>query len=243
MINKKTIIFYCALSILVSNANANNNFAQEEKEFLQAFGEEQVPDPYENFNRKVFAFNVAFDKAFIIPVTTVYSKVIPSWGRDRISNFVSNLQEPVSILSAILQMDKDKFANSCGRFLVNSTVGLGGLMDIASLRGLKPQYQGMEQVLAKYGGKRGDYFVFPLLGGASARHTTGILLDSLLNPLNYAVDSDVLAPITGVNYISKRSDYLDVTNYVYDEAADPYIKMRSLYWQNRYGLDQETKTK
>jgi phospholipid-binding lipoprotein MlaA len=238
MINKKTIMLCCALVSIASNVSANNDFAQEEKEFLQAFGEEQIPDPYEKFNRKVFAFNMAFDKVFIIPVTTVYSKIIPSWGRDRISNFVSNLQEPVSILSAILQMDRDKFANSCGRFLVNSTLGLGGFIDIASLRGLKPQYQGMEQVLAKYGGQRGDYFVFPLLGGASARHTTGILLDSLLNPLNYTVDSDVLAPIAGVTYVSKRSDYLDVTNHVYNEAADPYVKMRSLYWQNRYRLDK-----
>lgn len=212
----------------------------QEQDFLKAFGEtEEIPDPYEKFNRKIFAINMVFDKAFIIPVTTIYSTIVPQWGRDRVHNFFNNLQEPVLMASAVLQLDSKKFANSCGRFLVNSILGIGGLVDIAALHGMQQDRWGMEATLAKYGGRRGVYIMLPLLGPASTRQTAAIFLNTVANPVGYIVNKKAVGPLAIGNYVNRRESFLNISNHIYNESVDPYTKMRSLYWQSHYAAKAE----
>lgn len=244
---KKFLVMGVAVALLasapaegaVAGKQDDDMYTQEQK-FLQDFGGmEEVPDPYEKFNRKVFAFNSVFDKAFIIPITSIYATIMPQWGRDRVHNFFSNLQEPVFMASAVLQLDSKKFANSCGRFLINSILGIGGLMDVASLNGMQQDKWGMEAALSKYGGRRGVYVVLPLLGPASTRHVTGIFLDVMSNPVGYIVNKKAVGPLAIGNYTNRREMLLDISKHVYNESIDPYTKMRSLYWQSHYAESKE----
>lgn len=215
--------------------NSVDNLDMQEQQFLQDFGgAEKIPDPYEPFNRKIFAINSVFDKAFIIPITSIYATIVPQWGRDRVHNFFSNLQEPALMASAVLQLDSKKFANSCGRFLVNSILGIGGLMDIAALNGMQQDSWGMEAALAKYGGRRGVYIVLPLLGPTSTRHATGAFLDAMSNPIGYIANKKAVGSLAIGNYTNRREMLLDISKHVYNESMDPYTKMRSLYWQSHY---------
>lgn len=142
-------------------------------------------DPYEAFNRKVFAFNEALDKNVALPAAKVYSDVLPQPAQDGVHNALTNLSEPVTLANDILQGEALMAVQTIGRIAVNSTIGLGGLVDVASPMGIPAHTKDFGETLASYGVGEGPYLVLPLFGPSNPRDATGHIVDIAFDPLTY----------------------------------------------------------
>ncbi len=197
------------------------------------------PDPMERFNRGVWAFNEGVDKVAIKPVTQVYRKVTPVPARRGISRIFSNLGEPFNFVNNLLQGKPDRAFNSLGRFLVNSTIGVGGLADHATDLGLKPTPEDFGQTLAKGGVRNSPYLVLPLLGPSTVRDGIGTAVQFALDPTQTGlkeagVGSTARAAITGTRVIDTRSQLIDSgVDSILKSSADRYATARSAYFQRR----------
>jgi phospholipid-binding lipoprotein MlaA len=189
-------------------------------------------DPAENVNRKIYDFNQDVDKVAIKPAAKVYKTLVPEWGRARIGNFLSNLGEPVTFVNSVLQGNVNNSFTSFWRFVINSTLGVGGLFDQASLTGLQHQREDFDQTLGFYGVESGPYVVLPILGSTTVRGIFGLGVDSMTNPFNYAEDGLVVARY-GTETVHQRSDVLDLTDEIEQTSFDPYSTIRSAYLQHR----------
>ena len=138
-----------------------------------------VYDPIEGFNRGVYKFNAKFDEYVFLPVVEGYEAVMPDFFEDRLSNFFSNIEDIRNLLNSILQLKGETTLRTLGRFLVNSTFGLGGFFDHATPLGLPQQTEDFGQTLGHYGLNPGAYIVLPIFGPSSMRDTTGLLADSV----------------------------------------------------------------
>ena len=145
-------------------------------------------DPYENVNRKVFAFNEFMDKWLLKPVAKGYRFITPSFVDTGVSNFFDNLGEVRNLVNGGLQGDGNHALTSTGRLLVNSTVGLGGLFDVASEWGLEERKEDFGQTLAVWGVGDGPYIVLPFLGGGNLRDSFSRIPDVYLSPVTYVDD-------------------------------------------------------
>lgn len=193
-----------------------------------------IKDPLEPLNRGVFTFNKGVDSVLIKPVVTIYHKVTPSWGRDRVSNFVQNLKEPVNIINAILQADPDLLAKSAGRFLTNSIIGLGGLFDVAGTQEeLQIENTDFGLTLKKYGFEVGPYLVLPIIGPSSFRDAPCLVANYYADPFNYMVGSNTKIARKGVELIEKRDSLTEVYDNIEQTSIDEYASFRSIYMQKR----------
>lgn len=197
-------------------------------------------DPNEAFNRGMWSFNQAADKAVVKPVTTVYRTVAPVPARRGITAVLRNLSEPFSAVNALLQGKPDRAFNSMGRFLINTTIGVGGLADHATDLGLPPTREDFGQTLHHWGARNSPYLVLPLLGPSTIRDGVGTLVQFVADPAQI-ITRDVLgmtaterAALTGVRIIDARSQAVD-SGYdsVLETSADPYAAARSTYFQRR----------
>jgi len=208
-------------------------------------------DPYEGFNRAMFGANRAVDKAVVRPGTVVYRTVTPVPARRGLSRILENLTEPWSAINALLQGKPKRAINSLGRFVINTTIGVGGLADHATGLGLKPTREDFGQTLATWGVKDGGYLVLPLFGPSTVRDGVGIGVGMVADPQNIAI-SEVAKPklaesaaIAVARAISARSDFVDSGGEeVLNTSADPYATARSAYFQRRAVViaDQENAT-
>ena len=216
----RTIFF---LSLLVAALPLH---AEEEGEY----------DPIETVNRGTFFFNKYLDKGVIRPLAWGYRKIVPDYGRDRVGDFFANLAEPVNFLNALLQGDGTQAANTLGRFVVNTTIGVVGLWDQAQKMDLPYRQEDFGQTLGYYGVKPGFYLVLPVLGPSSGRDAVGKVADWFTSPVTY-IDNDAitygLAAGQGIHY---RSTILDITDQIDASAIDPYATYRSAYFQRRVDL-------
>jgi phospholipid-binding lipoprotein MlaA len=195
-----------------------------------------IYDPNEDRNRKVHAFNVSLDKKFVRPIATEYSSALPDVIEDSISNFASNLGQPSILVNSVLQGDLQGVSLSATRFLTNSILGVGGLFNTAEKLGLKEHDTDFGETLYKWGAEEGEYVELPLLGPATVRSTTGIIVDLLINPLSYAVSSPetyygTLASTSAG--LSARGRYTSTIDSILYESADSYAQARLIYLQNR----------
>ena len=195
-----------------------------------------IYDPNEDRNRKVHAFNVSLDKKFVRPIATEYSSALPDVIEDSISNFASNLGQPSILVNSVLQGDLQGVSLSATRFLTNSILGVGGLFNTAEKLGLKEHDTDFGETLYKWGAEEGEYVELPLLGPATIRSTTGIIVDLLINPLSYAVSSPetyygTLASTSAG--LSARGRYTSSIDSILYESADSYAQARLIYLQNR----------
>jgi phospholipid-binding lipoprotein MlaA len=195
-------------------------------------------DPLEPLNRKVFAFNQGVDKAILKPVAKGYVRVIPASGRDGIRNFIKNLNEPVVFANNILQGQFKRALMTTERFVVNSTVGVVGVMDFAGRHGRPRQIGDFGQTLYVWKIHAGPYLVVPVFGPTTPRDGIGSGVDILLDPFfllirhaKYRGTAAILK--TALGGIDTRARNLDVLDEVQHESVDFYAAMRSLYRQNR----------
>jgi phospholipid-binding lipoprotein MlaA len=138
-------------------------------------------DPWEPMNRRIYNFNAIFDNYVFLPVVQAYEFVLPSFAQTGITNFFNNLTEVTNLMNSLLQFKFVKAVNTIGRIVINTTVGLGGLIDVAKLNdGIEREDEDFGQTLGFYGLGPGPYLVLPILGPSNVRDTAGLAVDSLV---------------------------------------------------------------
>ncbi len=193
-----------------------------------------VYDPYEKLNRKIFAFNSALDHVILRPIAVSYQKITNDYIKARVGSFIENVNVPLTMVNYGLQANMDKGMRSFWRFIINTTFGIGGLFDIASKVGLNPPSQTFGNSLAHFGVAPGPYVVVPFFGGSNFRDVTDSLFtNNALNPIKYPMHKDFLLILAGTKIVHERYMLLPFTDYVTKNSTDPYIAVRSAIHQNR----------
>lgn len=189
-------------------------------------------DPWERFNRKVYAFNQGADRYVIRPVARGYVKVTSPEVRTVVSNFFGNLKLPLSAVHALLQGKPGAAGHNVGRFAINSTVGLLGLFDPASKFGVNGQQEDLGQTLAVWGLDSGPYLVLPLIGPSTVRDGIGGAIDGYADPVQYYAREEGNYWPLALEIINLRAQFFQTERYV-EEAYDPYVFVRDAYRQRR----------
>ena len=237
--NKKIIILFFILFNFISYnliASQADQVSTDSDDFETTTLEDEIYDPFEPVNRAIFSFNNAADRVVLEPIAKGYKK-LPSPIQSGINNFLSNLRAPLVVVNQILQGQGENAVQSSGRFIVNSTVGVLGLFDVAEKMGLEEKKEDYGQTLATWGVGDGFYIVLPLFGPSNLRDTSGMVLTMLTDPINaYAVSEGEawLVPMrTATNAVDQRSQIIDEVNALRDNSIDYYAAVRSSYYQNR----------
>lgn len=194
-------------------------------------------DPLEPVNRQVYRFNITADKYLLRPVAVGYTKVVPSPLRRGVDNFFDNLYYPRVIVNDLLQGKLVQSGRDTGRLLLNTTVGLAGLVDVATPLGLTENDEDFGQTLGKWGVGEGWYLMIPLLGPSTNRDLVGTIADNWTDPLQYvdSVGAEDRIALNAAQIIDARSRYLDL-DAILEEQIDPYVFVRTTYLQRRKGL-------
>lgn len=193
-------------------------------------------DPFEPFNRGVYQFNDAVDKAIVKPAAKGYNAVVPAPGKMMISNFFSNLDDVIVAINDLLQFKVVRAISDSGRIVVNTTVGLFGLADVASHVGLEKHNEDFGQTLGYWGVGSGPYLMIPFFGPSSIRDGTGLYADSRAGVLRRVDPVDARNELYGTNLLSKRASLLDQEKVIEEAAIDRYSFIRDGYLQRRRSL-------
>ena len=207
----------------------------EDPEALEAYRE--ANDPIEPFNRWIFSLNQLLDKLILRPVTLVY-RFIPETPRQGVTNFLRNIDSPVIFANDIFQGKFRRAGTTAGRFVTNSTVGIGGLFDVASSFGLERHSEDFGQTLGYWGVSSGPYLVLPLIGPAPPRDALGRVVDYFLDPITYIGDNSERwewVPPTrfALEAIDFRARNFDQIDEIERTSIDLYATVRSAYRQSR----------
>jgi phospholipid-binding lipoprotein MlaA len=197
-------------------------------------------DPWESWNRGVYKVNDKLDRAIAKPVAKTYVRVVPHPIRTGVSNFFENLRTPTVMINDALQFKFGAAANDLGRFLLNSTLGIGGVLDPASSAGLNKNNEDFGQTLGHWGVHPGPFVELPILGPSDVRDAPAKLVDAYTNPAQYISNLAVRYGLYGVNLIDTRASLLsleDTLQHVYD----PYAFIRDAYLQRRAYLVSDGK--
>lgn len=191
-------------------------------------------DPLESINRPIYSFNMTADRYVLRPVAKGYVSVVPSPVRTGISNFFDNLFYPTVIVNDLLQGKFVQATRDTGRFVLNSTYGLAGFLDPATLVGLEENDEDLGQTLGRWGVGDGWYLMLPFLGPTTNRDLVGRVGDNWTDPLQYAdsVSDWERIGLVGVNIVDVRSRLLDFDD-VLEQQFDPYVFVRTAYLQRR----------
>ncbi len=188
-------------------------------------------DPWEGFNRSIFAFNDTADRWIVKPVAIGYTKITPDPVERSISNVFSNIFEVRNVFNDILQWKWGQAGNDFGRLLVNTTIGIGGIFDVAKHMSLpKSEGEDFGQTLATWGVGQGPYLVLPFLGPSTVRDTAGLPADWWVGPSTYIDHVPTRNTVIGMNFIVDRAELLDVEELV---SGDKYLFFREAFLQRR----------
>jgi len=219
-------------------ASDEEDFTQDE-DFTEDKDEIIVNDPIEPFNRAMFSFN---DKAYtyvLKPIAVGYRNVVPEGGRVSIKNFFTNLLAPVRIANSAFQLKGEDATNEFVRFMINTTIGLGGFFDVAkSDFKISMKKEDFGQTMGHYGIGNGAYLVLPLFGPTTMRDGFGQLVDgAAFDPLNIIFDDEIEEYLISrwVNITNELSLDKDTYEAIKRDSIDPYIFLRNAYIQFRAG--------
>jgi phospholipid-binding lipoprotein MlaA len=193
-------------------------------------------DPYEQTNRAIFGFNVTLDQEIFLPGAIFYVKSVPEPVRDGVHNVLSNLDVPTTFANDMLQGELDRGGESMMRLIVNTTVGVGGIFDVATKIGIPYHTEDFGQTLAVYGMPEGPYLMLPVLGPDPPRDLLGDIADVFLDPTTYIALREHTWYSVGrgfMNSMDSRSRNIDTLEAVRQTSVDFYASVRSLYRQNR----------
>ncbi|MGH8622982.1 MAG: MlaA family lipoprotein [Burkholderiales bacterium] len=193
-------------------------------------------DPLEPLNRAVYTFNDGVDHLLIKPAAEFYRAVLPDFMRTGISNFFSNINDVIVAVNNLLQFKLAQAGSDVARVLLNSTVGVLGLFDVATEIGLEKHNEDFGQTLGYWGIGDGPYLVLPFLGPSSARDTVGWVGDFYAWPISYVEDDGTRYILIGMRVITLRADLLEATRILETAALDPYEFVRDAYLQRRRNL-------
>jgi phospholipid-binding lipoprotein MlaA len=213
----------CATTEVIDQKNPQQDIAIKNK-----------ADPYENFNRKMFTFNDKVDDYVAEPISNAYKKVTPQFVQTGVFNFFNNLKNINVVINDVFQAKFSQSAHDTGRLAMNSTLGLGGLFDVAKHVGLEQNEEDFEQTLAVWGVPQGSYLVLPFLGPSTARGIPGSIFDTAANPTSY-----VGLPIQLVSLLNTRANAEGSLKFIDEAALDPYVFTREsfLQWRNNLASD------
>ena len=238
------------ITLLIITLFSSNTFAgaadevkTSSEDFDTTTYEDEIYDPLESLNRAVFGFNNVADRIVMEPIAKGYKK-LPSPLQSGIGNFFNNIKLPLVALNQLLQGQGKNAAQSTGRFFVNSTIGVFGLVDVADKIGLEQKEEDFGQTLATWGVGDGFYIVLPLFGPSNIRDTTGMVMTMMTDPVNaYAVSQGeawIVPTRTAANAVDQRSKIIDEVNALRNNSVDYYAAVRSSYYQNRKAAIQNT---
>jgi len=238
---KKTRILNIIIALVLCGsltACANN----KHKDMSYSKVPTEINDPLEPLNRVIFGFNNAVDIVLFEPVSKAYLVIVPESIRNSVQNFMRNLRAPVMVANNLLQGDIGGAGVGTARFLINSTVGIGGLFDVAnSHQGLEYEQEDFGQTLAVWGLGDGFYLVLPLLGPSSLRDTAGLAVDTFADPVRILASNDqnnewIYYTRNGIEALDGRSRLIDSIRDLRHNSLDFYAAIRSIYAQKRSDL-------
>ena len=193
------------------------------------FGEEKN-DPFEGLNRDIFIFNEKLDEKLLKPAALTYRKVTPQFARTGVTNFFNNLEEIDTTINQVLQGEIKYAFNDAGRFVINSTIGLFGLIDVASKMGLEKHEEDFGQTLGVWGFDSGPYIMIPFLGPSNPRDLLSRPISSFLSGTFAMEDNDVKITLVGIDALETRERLLDAETLI---IGDKYIFVKDAYIQSR----------
>tara|TARA_B100001996_G_scaffold34670_1_gene25926 strand:+ start:97 stop:795 length:699 start_codon:yes stop_codon:yes gene_type:complete len=206
--------------------------------YISDVSSNQINDPYENLNRKTFQFNENLDEKVAKPIAEIYSN-FPIPIKNGVTNFFNNLEEVDTFVNQILQGKPKESLNDLTRFIINSTIGLGGFIDVASKIGLQRHEEDFGQTLAVWGVGQGPYIMLPVLGPSTLRDTFSRPVSSFLSVTFHMTDADVNIALKSIDALETRERLLDVESLLsgdkYSFVKDAYIQ--SINYEVKDGID------
>lgn len=200
----------------------------------------QVSDPLEPVNRGMFAFNNVLDMFLIEPAAKIYVTIFPDFVRDSIQSFMRNLKSPLIVANNLLQGDISGAGVATARFVINTTAGIGGLVDVASAQGLPYAPEDFGQTLAVWGFGEGFYIVLPVVGASNLRDTVGMVADAAADPVRIIAhnnDNDwIYYTRNAIEGLDTRARLLKTVEDLRKNSLDYYAAVRSAYTQKRASL-------
>ncbi len=187
-------------------------------------------DPWEKLNRPIFSFNDWTDRHVLRPVAKGYTKVVPRLLRRGIGNVFDNVGTPAIAINQLLQGKPRASLSDTGRFLVNTTLGLGGLLDVATEVGLAEHEEDFGQTFGVWGLGGGNYVMIPFRGSSNVRDTAGLVLDTVFNPLRLISPVETRTAVVALSVVDLRAELLSVDQLVVGER---YVFFRDAYGQRR----------
>ncbi len=228
-----------------SNTNNNQDYDDEFAAFESEFGKSQdlIYDPFESVNRKIYSFNDVIDRYAMEPIAQAYRNYIPRSMRKSVRNFTTNLSLPISTINSFAQGKLNNGLATFSNFLINSTLGIGGLFDVAGNKNITYNPEDFGQTLGHYGLNSGPYLVLPILGPSSGRDFAGYAVDRSTDPMGFnvwqiggstnAIDIDIRTSVALTDAIDLREALLDTVDGLRKDSFDLYAAMRSSYLQHR----------
>ena len=194
---------------------------------------EDVSDPIEGFNRGVFWVNDLLDTWIFRPIAWTYGFIMPDFIKEGVRNGFDNFNSPVILANDILQLEFEDAAVTTGRLIINSTIGIVGLFDVASEWGLPGHHADFGQTMHSYGIGPGPYLVVPVIGPTTLRDGIGFVGDIFLHPRTYLLDTTTNLALTGGNFLVVRENLIEPLDDLKENSLDYYAAVRSAYVQNR----------
>ena len=190
----------------------------------------EINDPFEDLNRDIFVFNEKLDEKILKPTALVYRKVTPQFARTGVTNFFNNLEEIDTTINQVLQGEIKYAFNDAGRFVINTTIGLFGLIDVASKMGLERHEEDFGQTLGVWGISSGPYIMLPFLGPSNPRDLLSRPISSFLSGTFAMEDNDVKFTLVGIDALETRERLLDAETLI---IGDKYMFVKDAYVQSR----------
>lgn len=236
MLTRKFNLYAAVSALLLLTASCATKNSQPSSIDTQ----QEDNDTLEAYNRAMFKFNYEVDKYVLKPVAKGYRYVTTEYVRERVNNALANVKEPISALNYALQGDIKESGINLSRLLINSTLGLAGMYDVASGWGLSNSRTNFDDTLAKWCVKDGPFFILPFFGPATPRSTVGLVVDSAANPVYWATYDAPAGTRDKINYgytavsvIALRESSMDLLDDLERNSVDFYATMRSAFLQNR----------
>lgn len=211
---------FLALFVLSLSLNSVTAFAEES----------ELQDPWEGFNRGVFNFNESLDRAILKPVAQGYRFIMPDVAEQGVSNFFDNLRDVVTFFNNVLQLKPVEATQDLSRVLINTTIGIGGLFDVATAMDIPKNDEDFGQTLGAWGVESGPYLVLPLFGPSTVRDGVGIIPDMYLDPINQVESDELRYGLKALKVVDKRASLLDREGVI---TGDRYTFIRDAYLQKR----------
>lgn len=189
-----------------------------------------VIDPWQGINRSIFQFNKVFDGLIIRPVALTYNKFVPATAKTGVRNFYNNLDDVNVLVNDLLQLKMKQALSDSGRLLLNSTVGIGGILDIGSEIGMYKHYEDFGQTLGYWGMGDGGYLMLPILGSSTLRDAIGTIPDIFFNPVGLVTDNKAQAALYALDMVDTRVSYFAAETMI---RGDEYTFIRNAYMQRR----------